>query len=280
MLPSGTLYVVATPIGNIEDISPRAIQALKDADTVASEDTRTVGVFLSRLGIDTRQISLFEGNEARRSAEIIDRLNEGLDVALVCESGTPGISDPGQLVVDNVLDAGLTVVPIPGPCAAVAALSASGLPSNHFFFEGFLPKQPGRRRRRMRELADQAATLIFYESPRRLARCLADLCSVLGPDRRAAVARELSKVHEEIVRSRLGELASRYDHEPPRGEITLLVEGAGSARITGEEMDRRIRTLMDRGEATSMIGRKLSGWSGWSRNEVYRRALDLADSRT
>ncbi len=274
----GTLYVVATPIGNMEDMSPRSIRILQEVDVIAAEDTRTVGVFLSRLGIRNRQLSLFEGNEARRSQEVVRRLKRGQDVALVTEAGTPGISDPGRLLVQQAAEAGCKVVPIPGPCAAVAALSASGLDGDSFFFQGFLPRQAGLRRRLLERLARLPATLVFYESPRRTAQTLEELAEVLGGNRRAVVARELTKVHEELVRGTLSELAEQCGRRRVRGEVVLIVEGAGPDRgIEDWEVDQELAQLLAKGLSPGQAARRLAEWSGWPRRKLYQRALELAE---
>lgn len=270
---AGVLYVVATPIGNLNDITARAISTLQSVDLIASEDTRTIGRFLARLHIETRQISYFEGNEARRSVQIIEKMQSGQNVALVCESGTPAISDPGARLVAAAKDAELQVVPIPGPCAAIAALSASGLPTDRFLFYGFLPKSAKRRREALRALAPQPATLVFYESPGRIGAALTDMAAVLGGQRSAVVARELTKLHEELLRSTVSALAEHFKENPPRGEITLLVAGAGAQPLPRPEMNVRAAELYRRGLSTATIARRLSGWSGWTRKQVYDLVL-------
>ncbi len=279
VLPGGILYVVATPIGNMEDLSNRAKRVLGAVDLVASEDTRSVGVFLSRLGIKARQTSLFEGNEIRKSEEIIRMLEEGDSVALVCEAGTPGISDPGSYLAAAVWNAGFSVTPVPGPCAAVTALSASGFLNQKFFFEGFLPKIRSRRRNRLEKLSRIDATLVFYEAPGRLGRTLAEMTELFGPERRAVVARELTKLYEEFSRDTLENLSKQYANNPPRGEVTLLVEGfIADERISSEELDALILDgLKEGGESSSRLAARLAGESGWPRRKVYERVLELRD---
>ena len=273
---AGTLYVVATPIGNLSDVSARMRETLEEVDLVAAEDTRTVGVFLARLGIEARQTSLFEGNEVKKSQELIAQLKEGETVALVCEAGTPGISDPGAHLVAQAVEAGVRVTPIPGPCAATAALSASGLPTRRFFFEGFLPKAKGRRRERLEALSHLAATLVFYESPRRLQKTLAEMGEVLGDPRRAVVAREITKLHEELVRGTLGELVRRFVETPPRGEVTVLVEGAEEkGEWSTAEMEEAVEEAVALGQdSPSRLAKRLAREGGWKRRQVYELILE------
>ncbi len=221
------LILVATPIGNLEDLSPRAERILKEADAVAAEDTRHTGQLLARLGIKAKLISFHEQNEEKRTPEILELLKEGKNVALVSDAGTPGVSDPGFVLVRACHQNEIPVYAVPGPSAVLAALVTSGLPTNRFLFEGFLPKKPGKRRKRLEALRELEATLIFFESPYRLARFLNELREVLG-DRQAAVARELTKKFEETKTGHLSALAEDYSVHPPKGEITVVVEGAGS----------------------------------------------------
>ncbi|MCD6499559.1 MAG: 16S rRNA (cytidine(1402)-2'-O)-methyltransferase [Deltaproteobacteria bacterium] len=277
----GILYVVATPIGNMEDLTMRAARILADVDLIASEDTRSIGRFLSRLGIANRQVSLFEGNEARRTDEMITDLIQGQDVALVCEAGTPTISDPGGRLVAAAVDRGIRVIPIPGPSAVVAAVSASGLATDHFYFEGFLPRKAGALRRRLEALSALEATLVFYESPRRTADSLSVMNEVFGGERRAVVARELTKVHEEFVRGTLDSLGQRFADEPPRGEVTILVAGAQTRLILdGEELDAQIRILLDEGLRPRAIAARLSPETELTSSELYRRVLASKEGDT
>ena len=276
---SGTLYVVATPIGNMEDLTDRARRILSEVDLIAAEDTRTVGLFLSRLGIRNRLLSYFEGNESKRTPQLVERVRAGDDIALVCEAGTPTISDPGSVLVAAALQEGLPMVPVPGPSAAIAALSASGLPTEHFYFEGFLPKPRTKKRRRLTELSRIDATLIFYESPKRTAATLAAMAEVLGPDRRAVVARELTKLHEEFLRASLSELADQAREKPLRGEVVILVEGAAPQTATdqldGPELDLAIEAELKAGHSPGHIARDLAAQTGLPRRTVYQRALEL-----
>ncbi len=219
------LFLVATPIGNLEDLSPRAARIFKEADFVAAEDTRHTGQLLARLGIKARLISFHEQNEEKRLPEILELLKEGKNVALVSDAGTPGVSDPGFVLVRACHQNEIPVYAIPGPSAVLAALTTSGLPTNRFLFEGFLPKKPGKRRKRLEALRELEATLIFFESPYRLVKFLQELKESLG-NRQAAVARELTKKFEETTTGHLNELSEYYTSHPPKGEITVVVEGA------------------------------------------------------
>src|SRR5437870_8859122 len=222
----GTLYIVATPIGNLEDITHRALRVLREVAVIACEDTRRTRALLNHYGIKTRTISYHEHNERERGAELAKLLEAGKSVAIVSDAGTPLISDPGFRIVNTAIERGIMVVPIPGPTAFVAALVASGLPSDQFFFAGFLPARANARRAHLEDLAAIPATLVFYEAPHRIAATLKDALNVLG-NRRAVVARELTKLHEEIVRGRLSELAKRFSQSTAtRGEIVLLISGA------------------------------------------------------
>ncbi len=228
---AGTLYIVATPIGNLEDLSPRARQILGSVDAVLCEDTRHTGSMLARLGISSRRISLHEHNEAARTAAVIDRLKAGENLALVSDAGTPLISDPGYRLLAAAREAGLPVSPVPGPCAAIAALSVAGLATDRFCFEGFLPARASARRKRLGELQAEARTLVFYESGRRLADTLADMVAVLGAERPATLARELTKTFESLYRGRLQTLLTQAadDTDMSRGELVLVVAGNDQA---------------------------------------------------
>jgi 16S rRNA (cytidine1402-2'-O)-methyltransferase len=218
------LYVLATPIGNLEDLSARALRILREVDAVVSEDTRTTLKLLSHHGIRRPVIAYFQHSPPRRLDEILARLRRGASLALVTESGTPAISDPGARLVDAALREGIRVVAVPGPSALAAAASVCGFPADSFYFGGFPPRKSGRRRRFFASLAPLGATLLFFESPHRVAGTLADLLASLG-DRRLTVCRELTKVHEEIWRTTVAGALDRYRKEEPRGEVTLAVEG-------------------------------------------------------
>ena len=219
-----TLYLVATPIGNLEDITLRALRVLKECDVVAAEDTRRTGQLLKHFGISRPLLSYFQFNEARRSEEILRRLQQGETVALVTDAGSPGISDPGERVVKAAIAAGLRVEPVPGPSALIAGLTASGLATEEFHFVGFLPHKSGQRRNRLEALRTVAGTLVLYESPYRIAKLLGELGDVF-PDRRIVLARELTKKFEEFLRGTPGELLGRLQQRPPKGEFVVLVDG-------------------------------------------------------
>ena len=229
----GTLYIVATPIGNLEDISQRALRVLREVDLEAAEDTRRTRVLLDHYQIDRPLTSVYEHNEAWKAPTLIRRLEEGASIALVSEAGTPLVSDPGYRVVQLAVSHGIPVVPIPGVSAAIAALMVAGLPTDRFSFEGFLPKKPGKRRRRLQELRDETRTLIFYESPRRIRELLAEMQTLWG-ERRIALARELTKKYEEIVRGTISEVRAQVAERPPLGEMTLVVEGATAPTLPQE----------------------------------------------
>ncbi len=235
----GTLHVVATPIGNLEDVTLRALKVLREVAVIASEDTRTTRRLLDAHGIRTPLTSYFQHSGPGKRADLLDRLRGGESIALVSESGTPGISDPGADLVSEAHAAGIPVRVVPGPCAAAAAASGSGLPVDRFVFEGFLPRKPGKRRRALKELAAQERTLVFYESPHRVLATLADMEKVLGP-RRMVVARELTKIYEELRSTTIPAAAAEIAAKGPKGEYVLVVAGApkrrpGSRRRDSEE---------------------------------------------
>ncbi len=219
----GKLYLVATPIGNLEDVSLRALRVLQEVHMVACEDTRHTQILLRRHDIRAKHLTSYnEFNHRRRVAELIGQLDRGWDVALVSDAGTPGLSDPGEHLVRAAIEAGHDVVPIPGPAAAIAALVASGLPTREFTFVGFVEKKSGPRRRLLERLVAEGRTIVLYESPHRVADLLADLTAV-APNARVAVAREVTKLHEEIVRGSAADLASRYASTSPKGEVTVVI---------------------------------------------------------
>jgi 16S rRNA (cytidine1402-2'-O)-methyltransferase len=221
-LRPGTLYLVATPIGNLEDITLRALRVLRECDVVAAEDTRHSGRLLQHFGISKPMLSYFQFNEARRSEEILERLQRGEKVALVTDAGSPGISDPGERVVAAALAAGLRVEPVPGPCALVAALTASGLPADEFHFVGFLPHKSGQRQRKLEALRTVAGTLVFYESPYRIIKLLEELAA-LYPTRKLVLARELTKKFEEFRSGQAGPLREEIRAKAPKGEFVVLL---------------------------------------------------------
>jgi 16S rRNA (cytidine1402-2'-O)-methyltransferase len=232
------LFLVATPLGNLSDLSPRAVETLRSADILAAEDTRSAQRLLAGVGIPCSGKKIFshgDHNERHSAPALLEELRAGRSVAIISEGGTPLISDPGFRLVRAALEAGIAVTPIPGPCAAIAALTASGLPVHAFSFFGFPPRKPGAQGKLLEALKDRPETLLFYESPYRVARFLARCSTVFGPSRRACVARELTKFHEEFVRGTLGELAERYLQQPPKGECTLVIAGHGAANFGSHE---------------------------------------------
>ncbi len=272
---SGRLVLVATPIGNLGDLSPRASEELAAADLVACEDTRRTGRLLQHAGISGSELlRLDEHTEERSTAVVVDRIGCGETVALVSDAGTPGISDPGERVVRRVVEAGHPVVVVPGPSASVAAVSASGLATHRWCMEGFLPRKGSARSDRLAELAVEERTMVLFESPNRLATTLRDLSGVLGPDRRAVVAREMTKLHEEFVRGTVAELANLFD-ESPKGEVVLVLEGAPPP---AEVEDERIQVVLDEARAGGASTRDAADEAarrlGVSRRRAYRLALD------
>ncbi|HEX05291.1 MAG TPA: 16S rRNA (cytidine(1402)-2'-O)-methyltransferase [Bacteroidetes bacterium] len=224
IVEAGTLYVVATPIGHLGDISERGLQVLREVDLIAAEDTRHTGRLLARFGIETKLRSYHDHNERKVAPGFVKALQAGTSIAMVSDAGTPGVSDPGYRLLSLAAEQGVPIVPIPGPSALLAALVVAGLPMERFAFEGFLPKKKGRHTR-LQELTDEPRTFALFESPQRLARTLSDLAEYLGEDRRSVICRELTKLHEEVVRGTLGELAETYADQSVKGEITLVVEG-------------------------------------------------------
>ena len=275
MRSAGTLYLVATPIGNLADITHRALDVLNKVALIACEDTRHTRKLLQHYGIDTRTISYHEHNEQDRARQLVELLREGKDVAIVSDAGTPAISDPGFRLVRAAIESEVTIVPVPGPSALISALTAAGLPTDEFYFAGFLPPRSNARRTKLSELKSIPATLIFYEAPHRLAETLKHAYETLG-ERKAVVARELTKLHEEIRRGRLSELAVHYSNEEPRGEIVLLIDRNvldNDSRTTTESIaslvDQLERDGLDHRAALKKAAREL----GLSRAEAYRRLM-------
>lgn len=273
---NGALYLVATPIGNLEDVTRRALRVLAEADVIACEDTRRTRTLLEHFGIKARTVSYHEHNERERAAELAALVEGGASVAVVTDAGTPGVCDPGYRVVRACVERGLRVVPVPGAVAFVAALTASGLPTDEFYFGGFLPPRTHARRARLEEVRHLRATLVFYETPHRIGPALRDAREVLG-EREAAVARELTKLHEEIARGRLSELAARFSGEQAaRGEMVLVVdrhvieeEGAGAGVV--ESVAARVAALEAEGLDARGALKRAARELGLSRDEAYRR---------
>ena len=276
-MAGGVLYVVATPIGNLEDVTLRALRVLREVDVVAAEDTRRTRVLLTRHGIDRPLVSYHDAVERTRAPRLVEQMREGRSVALVSDAGTPGIADPGYHLVRAAAAAGIPVVPIPGPSAVAALVSVAGVPSERFAFEGFLPSRAAARRERLRALAGDTRAMVFLEAPTRLAACLADLEAALG-DREAVLGRELTKLHEECVRGSLSELRRHVAAmDPVRGECVLLVTGATDAGPAATiDVDARIRTLRAEGLGTREIAARLAHETGRTRRECYQRVLAVA----
>jgi 16S rRNA (cytidine1402-2'-O)-methyltransferase len=276
----GRLAVISTPIGNLGDLSPRAREELAAAELVAAEDTRRTGQLLTTLGLSRPLVSLHEHNERERIDELLEKLRAGTRIALVSDAGTPLLSDPGFELVRRVTQEGMSVVAVPGPSAITAALSIAGLPTERFTFEGFLPARLGERRTRVAELASETRTLVFFEAPHRIAESLEDMAAGFGAARRAAVARELTKVFETVYRGTLAELAAqaRSDANFTRGEITVVVEGA--PRVADEaapraHLDATLTVLLSE-LAPSKAAALAARLTGAKRNEAYARALELS----
>jgi 16S rRNA (cytidine1402-2'-O)-methyltransferase len=271
---AGTLWLVGTPIGNLGDLSARARRVLAEADVIACEDTRRTRALLSYLGIGApRLVSLFVGNEDRRVPQLLHEVKEGRDVAVVTDAGMPGLSDPGYRLVAAAADQGLPVDVVPGPSAAVSALVISGLPTDRFVFEGFLPRRPGPRRARLRALTQDPRTVVLYESPRRLGGLLRDAREVLG-DRRAAVVRELTKVHQEVARGTLADLARRYGEGGVRGEVVVVIQGSPEgAGPDLEELAARVEALARGGMSRRDAAARLAEEAGVSRRALYEASL-------
>ncbi|MBN1922011.1 MAG: 16S rRNA (cytidine(1402)-2'-O)-methyltransferase [Anaerolineae bacterium] len=268
----GILYIVGTPIGNLEDLTLRALRVLGEVALIAAEDTRKARILLDHYGIHTRVTSFFEGNEQRKLEPLLTALEHG-DVALISDAGMPGISDPGYSLVRAAVDAGITVVPVPGPSALIAALAASGLPTDRFMFLGFLPRKASEQRALLREVAAVRATLICYESPRRVQATLALLHQVLG-NRSVVLCRELTKLHEEFWRGDLAGALAFLQAQPPRGEFTLVIGGASAAVALWEEPQVRaaMAERLQQGLPRSQAAREVAALSGWARRDLYALA--------
>lgn len=274
---AGELYVVATPIGNLGDMVPRAVEVLHAVDLIAAEDTRHSGRLLKHLGIDKPMVAYHDYGDERQVGRIIQALERGQKVALISDAGTPLISDPGYRLVRDVRQRGVTVIPVPGPCAAVAALSASGLPSDRFSFEGFPPAKSVARLKKFESLADDGRTLIFYESPHRILDSLVDMSQAFGGDREAVMARELTKAFETFLVGTLYEICQmvREDANQQRGEIVMLVRGAPEGlSVSDEEQQRVLKVLMEELplKQAAALAAKITGGQ---KNALYQLALSL-----
>ena len=273
----GTLYIVGTPIGNLEDITFRAVRILQTVDLIAAEDTRHTGRLLQHFQIKTPQMSYHEHNQNSRIPELLEHLTNGKAIALVSDAGMPGISDPGYELVKACVDGGITVVPIPGASAAITALSAAGLPTDRFVFEGFLSAKSQQRREHLESLQTEPRTLIFYESPHRLRETLQDLAEVWGSDRQIVLARELTKLYEEFWRGTITEAIAHYSQREPQGEYTLLLAGnpPSESQLTEDELKSELQQLMSQGISRSQASRQLTKFTSLNRRQVYQIALAI-----
>ena len=270
---TGILYIVATPIGNLEDITLRAVRVLREVDVVAAEDTRHTQILLSRHDIHTPLTSYHEHNEKTKAQELVARLVQGQNIALVSDAGTPAISDPGFRLVVQAIRAGVRIIPIPGASALTAVLSASGLPTDRFVFEGFLPAKKSQRREKLQTLRDETRTLIFYEAPHRLKEALDDIHELMG-NREAVLAREVSKIHEEFLRGPISELLRTLGGGDIRGEVTLIINGAsGVPGVSEDRLKAEILELKGRGLRVKEIAEVLGEKFGYPKKEIYRLAL-------
>lgn len=276
-LPAGTLYLVATPIGNLEDITLRALRILKSVDLIAAEDTRHTGKLLHHFQITTPQISYHEHNRQQRTPELLAQLQAGRSLALVTDAGLPGISDPGYELVCACVAAQVPVVPVPGPSACVTALAAAALPTDRFVFEGFLPVKGKARQQRLAQLQAEPRTLLLYESPHRLLKTLTDLAQVLGADRSITLARELTKRYEEFWRGTLAGAIAHYTQMPPRGEFTLVIAGQPATSVEPSPADLKVALseLLTQGLSSSQASRQLAQQTGMPRRELYQLCLEL-----
>jgi 16S rRNA (cytidine1402-2'-O)-methyltransferase len=270
----GTLYIVATPIGNLEDITLRAIRTLKDADIIAAEDTRHTQTLLRHFTINTPLTSYHEHNERAKTNQLIARLERGESIALVSDAGTPAISDPGYRLVMEATRLGIRVVPIPGPSAVIAALSAGGLPTDGFNFRGFLPARKRERRSKLQELRVDRYSIVVYETPHRLKESLDDIREIFG-DRRIVLARELTKIHEEFLRGRISEVIGEVSRREIRGEVTLIIEGCSDVNPPSEEALRdEIAKLKGEGMRVKDIAEMIGEKYGYSKREIYGLAIE------
>lgn len=273
----GTLYVVGTPIGNLEDMSFRAIRTLQTVSLIAAEDTRHTGKLLHHFQITTPQLSYHQHNHQSRISQLLQHLQQGQAIALVTDAGMPGISDPGCELVQACIAAEIPVVPIPGPCAAVTALSAAGLATDQFLFIGFLPKKGSSRRQQLVALQSESRTTVLYESPHHLRQTLADLAATCGIERSLVLARELTKLHETFWRGTIGGAIAHYQHQDPRGEYTLVLGGApvSQAVLSDDAIQAELSALLNQGLSRSAASRQLAAQTSLPRRHLYQLALGL-----
>lgn len=273
---SGTLYLVPTPIGNLGDLSQRIIDTLSQVDFIAAEDTRVSIKILNHLGLKKPLVSYYRHNTETSGPAILERLLAGESCALVTDAGTPAISDPGEELVALCAQAGVEVVAIPGPCALITALAVSGLPTGRFTFEGFLAMNKKNRKKHLDSLMTEERTMIFYEAPHKLLSTLEDLRDTFGPDRRISLCRELTKLHEEVRRTTLGQAVEEYTENAPKGEFVLVVEGSpeqAAEELTLEEGVRRVLALREQGMSMKEAARQVAKDTGLPKNELYQQAV-------
>ncbi len=277
----GKLYIVATPIGNLEDITLRALKTLKEVDVIACEDTRVTRKLLSKYDIEKPLVSYHEHNEQQKARELISLLESGKNIAVVSDSGTPGISDPGYRIVALASQKGIEVIPVPGPCAAIAALSVSGLPTARFAFFGFLPKSAKKRKEFLESIREYPETLVFYESPNRILETLKDIIEVLG-DRNVSISRELTKVFEESLKGKVScVLETLSQRQSIKGEITVVVDGKNLKETDlGQEVERKLKEYREKGLSLKEAVQTVSKELGISKNLVYRKALTVWQKQT
>lgn len=275
---AGMLYLVPTPIGNLGDISPRCRETLESADFIAAEDTRVTLKLLNHLGIKKSLVSYYEHNKAFKGNVILDRILTGETCALVSDAGSPAISDPGEDLVKQCAEAGITVCAIPGPCAVITALSISGQATGRFCFEGFLSTAKKSRREHLESLTGEARTMVFYEAPHKLLNTLEDMAAVFGADRPVSLCRELTKLHEEVIRTTLGQAAAKYAATPPKGEYVLVVAGAPVCKketATSEDAAELVARLMEQGLSRKDAVRQAAAELDLPKNVVYEAALTI-----
>jgi 16S rRNA (cytidine1402-2'-O)-methyltransferase len=276
---AGLLYVVATPIGNLEDITLRAIRVLKEVDLIAAEDTRHTQILLSHYDIRTPVTSYHEHNERAKAKPLVERLVRGGNIALLSDAGTPAISDPGYRLVVEAVRAGVRIIPLPGPSALAAVLSASGLPIDRFIFEGFLPAKKQERKKKLRALRNETRTLILYDAPHRLKESLVDMQEILG-DREIVIGREISKVHEEFLRGRIGEIIERIADREVKGEITVVVHGSTEGtKVSDAELQDEIGRLVAEGMRVKEIAEIIGERHQLSKREIYQLAFQRRKSK-
>jgi 16S rRNA (cytidine1402-2'-O)-methyltransferase len=275
----GILYIVATPIGNLEDITLRAIRILKEVDLIAAEDTRHTQILLSHYAIGTPLTSYHEHNERAKAQPLVERLRRGENIALLSDAGTPAISDPGYRLIVEAIRAGVRIIPLPGPSALAAVLSASGLPTDRFVFEGFLPAKKQERKAKLEALRSETRTVVLYEAPHRIKESLVDMQQILG-EREIVLGREVSKRHEEFLRGMLRDVIAQLTDREIKGEITLVVHGAtDESKVSDEELKEEIERLTAQGIGVKQISEMIGERYRLSKREVYQRALQLRQSK-